>query len=647
MDLLKHLILQSKYAQYKNENLERETAKDILGRVQTLYIKKAIENIDKYDTDIINEIIESLDFDWGLPSMRALQFAGKAIEKDNQRIYNCTYTPLKDFEDFSDAFYLMLCGCGVGYSVRAESVLELPVIVDKSDAEKIVYTIHDSIAGWASALLFLLKSYSSSYPYSKSYTYSERPIFDYSEIRPKGSLIKTVGGIAPGHEVLKKALEMVEEILINAAGRRLTSVEVSDIICIMADCVASGGSRRAALIALFDFYDYGMRKYKTGDWFEKHIYRSRANISAVVTSDFLRNNKKAYDEFMNGAVDAGFGEPGLVVIDAGKEYGVNPCVEILLLMYCLCNLVEISGKEIDSLESFKQAIKKATIVGTIQALFTNFSYIKKDWQKNAENESLLGVSITGIMDSEYLYNLYKQNNYEEIREVVKYAYGINRKYAKILGINPAKRITCIKPAGSTSCLLGCSSGIHAPYAEYYIRRIRIISYSSIANLFRDFAPHLIEESIDSKMTSVISIPIHHPTPNNIYTKDMNIKDQIDIASWFYKHWCCGVDNLEDSGLEYNHNVSITVQYAENEKEDLKEIIYDALSNKKLSAVSFFPRSEVLYPQSPFEVISKKEYEKIMKTISNENLIELLNDLQDDEFLETNFGSACEGGKCEI
>lgn len=639
MDLLKHLTLQVKYAQYKNNLLERETADDIFNRVQTLYFKRAVGLMERYDETVLDELRNSLVFDDILPSMRSLQFAGEAIDRNNQRVYNCSYTPLKTFEDIADAFYLMLCGCGVGYSVRFESISCLPAICDKSKSEREPYFVGDTIAGWATALYTLLTRYSD--------PYLEVPVFDYSLIRPKGSLIKTAGGIAPGHEILERSLKMIEKILINAAGRQLTSVEVSDIVCITANCVASGGSRRAALIGLFDFYDHGMRNYKTGDWFDNHVYRSRANISAVVTSVFLKENKAAYDEFMATAVDAGYGEPGIVVIDAGNGYGVNPCIEILLKEYCFCNLTEINGVRIVDRESFFDAVKKAVIVGTIQATYTDFSYIKKEWQSTAELESLLGVSITGIMDSEYLYNLYKQNNYEEIREVVKYAYEINRKYAKILGINPAKRITCIKPAGSTSCLLGCSSGIHAPYSEYYIRRIRVVSHSSIAKLFMDFAPSLIEESLDSHITSVISIPIHHATPNNIYTKDMTIKDQMDMASWFYKNWCCGADDLEDSGLEYNHNVSLTVQYSENEKEDLKQIIYDALSSNELSAVSFFPRSEILYPQAPFEAISKKEYEKIVKKVNNDNLVQLLNDLVDNEFVETDFGSACEGGKCLI
>lgn len=652
MNLLQKLVYKIKYARYKEGTRKKESVSDIFKRTQDMLYRQFMKLVDTdelYSGDytvipgmneitppaqIYNLVNRALKLDSVLPSMRAMQFSGEPIEKENQRIFNCSYTSIETIKDIQDIFYMCLCGVGVGYSVRKVHISELPAIVSQEEVngDFIGYCVEDTKEGWADAVGWLLFAYMRT-----NYEYVD---FDYSEIRPKGSLLKTVGGIAPGYEPLKKALDLVQGILKNARGRQLTSLEVSDIICILADCVVCGGSRRSALICLFDLDDDKVAYCKHGDWYTNHVYRSRANFSAVIKTEDLHNERSTkIHKLLTDAVTNGYGEPGIIVLDEGNDYGFNPCVEILLKNKGLCNLVEIDCPKIETHEDFINAAIDATIIGTIQATFTDFTYVDEDWARACKEDALLGVSLTGLMDSKYFVDLYASQDTDGVFDVVhKKMKQVNEIMANLLGIKPAKRISCIKPAGSTSCVLGCSSGIHPAYSKYYIRRVRVNHQSGIAKLFLEYAPKFIEQSLDNPYDYVISIPIHHKNQTNIYLDDITSEVQGEFALFFYNKWC-----KNDIYTNSNHNVSVTIQYTADEVKKFPDFVMNLLKSG-LKTLSFFPKTDIVYPQAPFEKIDWHKYKELDAIL---NIEKYLDDVEDILELEGDYGSACEGGKCEM
>jgi len=640
--LLKNLVTYIKYARYTDDSYtHKENYAQVVERTINMFKQQLSEKNVEIDDDI-EAAFQSVRDGKILPSMRAMQFSGGAIERNNQRIFNCTYKAVKDFYDIPDIFYMLLCGCGVGYSVRKTHINQLPhCIKDKYNInrkrKRISHIIEDTIEGWAEAVRDLLESYFFEDIYIE---------FDYSKIRPAGSILKTTGGLAPGSEPLAIAIGKVRTILDTLEyGQKLTSLQISDIICILAHCVLSGGNRRSALIALFDWDDEEMKRCKHGSWFEKHAYRSRANFSAmpILANESNRDvDYQEFREFMLLSLEEGYGEPGFVFTNSlNEDYGVNPCSEIALIDGGACNLTEINMNAVKSSKDFYKLCKYSAILGTIQATFTNFTYVSNVWGEACEKEALLGCGLTGIKTSQLLNAFKGTENLKYLlvngAQIIVYT---NKEYAQKLGINSAKRTTTIKPAGSTSCIFGCSSGIHPAFAEYFIRRVRISKISAIYAKIKELTPILIEDALDNPdFDAVVSIPVHMKTPDNRYTKDINAIEQVEGAVFYMKNWILP-GHVEGTDT---HNVSLTVHYKEEEKEELIKKLYEY--RHILRCVSVFPIKEGKYPQQPFEEITQSDFLKLEKEA--QKLEHIFESAQETTFVPIDYSGACDGGKCEL
>lgn len=642
LDILREVTSYVKYSKYLDKELHKETFDQVIERTVRFFNERldSLVNYSKLSNFELKRFEEMRDMSFRylrelrvLPAMRVIQFAGEPIIKQPQRVFNCSYTAVDSIEKIADIFYMLLCGVGVGYSVCKDHIRHLPTVVDFLRKKTEVFVIPDSIEGWREAVLKLLRSFfSSTSPFF---------LFDYNNIRKKGELILSTGSLSPGPEPLKEAFKKILAILTKKKpGDRLNSLEISDIICILADCVVSGGSRRSALIALFDEDDNDMITCKHGNWYEKHAYRSRANFSALVYKGKLNKNLLS-DVIWNG-IESGFGEPGIIVTFCeDKSMGVNPCAEIGLRSGGTCNLTEINASAVKSTEEFYRACVAAAFFGTIQATFTNFTAVLPEWSNTCREDALLGVGITGILSSGFFVKRYMNcsNGLKNIlRRGVQYVIETNVFLSKIFGINVAKRMTCIKPAGTTSCILGCSSGIHPVFAPYYYRRIRVVSDMGIVKAFEKYAPELIEDDKFSANTKVISIPIHFKG-NCIYNKNFDFRKQFAIANFFQENWV-----LPGSLIGKDpHNVSTTVYYKNVENEEFFEEMYWYLKNTTLRAISFLPVSEHKYEQAPFEEISGEEYERASLIISKITQL----DYEDSKYIPLDYGQACTSDKCEL
>ena len=518
-----------KYARYNSEKKRRETYNETVLRNMDMHIenyphlKNEITNAYQY---VFNKKI--------IPSMRSMQFAGEAINLNPARMFNCSYLPVSEIDAFWETMFLLLCGCGVGFSVQKHHVEQLPEIRKPTKSRR--YLIGDSIEGWADAIKVLMKAY-----------FADRsfPIFDYRGIRAKGERLITSGGKAPGPEPLKECLNKIQGILDGKEnGSKLTTLEAHDIQCIIADAVLAGGIRRSALISLFNIDDEDMLnckapqdaeldsvQSKTDDaydvnlvtkdgkehraWLTKfdydrlcqdqkvewyHLYpeRARSNNSMTVQRSLIDN--KTFKEKWEVLRNSGSGEPGFYFTN-DKEYGVNPCCEIALKPYQFCNLTSINAATIDSQEELNSRAKAAAFLGTLQASYTNFHYLRPEWKTTTEKEALLGVSLTGLSSIDY-----KQYNWQEAAES---AVNENKRVAESLGINPARRVTCIKPEGTGSLVLGTSSGIHSWHNSYYKRRIRVGKNEAIYQYLKNALPELVEDEVYGR-NAVITIPIKAP-----------------------------------------------------------------------------------------------------------------------------------------
>jgi ribonucleoside-diphosphate reductase alpha chain len=463
--ILSEITTHLKYSKYIPELERRETWYELVTRNKEMHQQRF--------PNLKDEIEEAYKFVYDkkvLPSMRSLQFSGKPIEINNARIFNCSYLPIDDARVFSEIMFLLLSGCGVGYSVQTHHVENLPDIRKPLKSKR--YLVGDSIEGWADAVRMLMKSYFGQV--------ASRPNFDFRDIRPKGSQLITVGGKAPGPEPLKLALIHVQSILDRKNdGEKLSSVECHDIICHLADAVLSGGIRRAALIALFDLDDEEMLTCKFGNWWETNPQRGRANNSAVL----LRNkiDKETFLNLWKKIELSNSGEPGFIFTN-DKDAGTNPCAEINLKANQFCNLCEINASDIETQDEYNARCKAAAFIGTLQASYTDFHYLRDIWKKTTEKEALLGIGMTGIASG----NVLKL----DMKEAAKVACDENERVAGLLGINKAARVTTVKPSGTTSLVLGTSSGIHAWHSEYYIRRIRLGKNESLYTYLSIYHPEM-------------------------------------------------------------------------------------------------------------------------------------------------------------
>jgi len=611
--ILSDITVHMKYARYQKEIQRRESWYELVTRNKEMHIKK-YPNLK----DVIENAYQLVYDKKVLPSMRSLQFGGKPIEISPNRIYNCAYLPIDDWRSFGEVMFLLLGGTGVGYSVQKHHVEALPEIRKPNTAKHRRFLIGDSIEGWADAIKVLMKSY---------FEGGSTVNFDFSDIRQKGAILVTSGGKAPGPQPLKECLIKIQGILdTKNDGDKLSPIEVHDIVCHIADAVLAGGIRRAALISLFSADDDEMIACKSGSWWELHPQRGRANNSAVllrskITEEFFMS---LWDKIKN----SGAGEPG-IYFSNDKDWGTNPCCEIALRPYQFCNLCEVNVSDITSQEDLNERVKAAAIIGTLQAGYTDFHYLRPIWQRTTEKEALIGVGMTGVgSDAAQKYDL------QLAAKLVKEA---NAYIASEIGINAAARCTTIKPSGTSSLVLGTSSGIHAWHNDYYIRRLRVGKNEAIYQYLAINHPELIEdEYFRPHDTAVISVPQKAPD-GAIYRHESAIS-LLERVKWFYQNW------IKPGHLkgQNTHNISATVSIKDDEWETVGQWMWE--NRKFYNGLSVLPYNGGTYMQAPFEDCTKEVYEEMMKSLSNIDLTQVI-ELTDETNLQDQ--AACAGGACEV
>jgi ribonucleoside-triphosphate reductase (thioredoxin) len=608
---LSELVAYRTYAKHLSAFNRRESLEETLNRNLGMYLEK----YPKLSRDIIKAFKQVHDFNV-MPSMRSLQFGGDAIFRNNVRIFNCSFANITYPRIFAEALFLLLSGTGFGFSVQRHHVSQLPSI--RKPKEEGVYVVHDSIEGWAESLNQLMSAY---------FFGSIRPIFDFTKVRQKGSYLVTTGAKAPGPEPLRKMLEKVEEMLKAAVGRKLTTLEVHDIICLIADCVLSGGIRRAALISLFDRNDNAMLTSKHGSWWEKYPHRARANNSAV-----LPRSETTFEEFKNVydmCIASNAGEPGFFWTN-NVEWGTNPCAEIGLQSNQFCNLTTTNLTGIKNEKDLHNRVYAAALLGTLQAGFTDFPYLSEKWKTVTENEALIGCSFTGIADASNLSG-------DELQKAAKLVLEVNEKYSKKIGTNIASRTTAIKPEGTASCVLGSSSGIHARHSEYYLRRVRMNKDDELARYLMKVVPELVEDDIFSPSGVVVTIPQESPV-GAITRHGETAADLFNRVKHYYNNWVVPGHR----GGDNTHNISCTINY----KPEEVELMLHSLWNDRYqyAAVSLLPFSDTIYQQAPFEDCSKDQFDKLDKIVKEVDLTKVI-ELEDN----TNRAEqlACAGGVCQI
>jgi ribonucleoside-triphosphate reductase len=611
-EILSDIVVYNKYAKYIPKKQRRETWEELVTRNKEMHQKKF--------PDLKNEIEEVYEMVYNkkvLPSMRSLQFAGKPIDINNSRIFNCSYLPIDDWRSFSEVMFLLLSGCGVGYSVQKHHVEKLPEIRIPKKTRR--FLVGDSIEGWADSVKVLLKSYFG--------ITAARPIFDFRDIRPKGAELITVGGKAPGPEPLKECLFQIQKVLDRKEdGSQLNPIEAHDIICHIADAVLSGGIRRAALISLFDLHDNEMLTSKHGAWWELNPQRGRANNSAVVIRSKVR--KKDFFELWGKIVASNSGEPG-VYFSNDKDWGTNPCCEIALRPFQFCNLTEINVSNIESQEDLNKRVSAGAFLGTLQASYTDFHYLRDIWKRTTEKDALVGVGMTGIGSGKVLEL--------DLKEAAKYAKRANEDVANILGINKAARVTTVKPSGTSSLVLGTSSGIHAWHNDFYIRRMRLGKNESLYQYLAQNHPELVEDDFfKPDIQAVVSVP--QKAPNGAIYRTESPMDLLERTRKFNVEW---VKQGHRKGANTN-NVSATISVKQDEWDDVGEWMWE--NKDTFNGLSVLPYDNGSYTQAPFEDITEdkfKEMESHLNNINLKNIVEMTDetDLKDQ--------AACAGGACEI
>jgi ribonucleoside-diphosphate reductase alpha chain len=524
---------------------------------------------------------------------------------------------MDDIRAFGEALFLLLSGVGFGFSVQSVHVNNLPVV--QRPREEGYFVIQDSIMGWAQALDVLIEAY---------FLGRVRPQFDFGSIRPKGSYLVTTGAKAPGPDPLKKMLELVESKLKQAVGRKLRPIEVHDLVCIISDAVLAGGIRRAALISLFDSNDEEMLKCKHGEWWNYAPWRARSNNSAVLNRKTV--TKEEFDHIFKMCKDSGSGEPGFFFTN-DINWLTNPCCEIALNPNQFCNLTTVNQTGIVSEKDFLNRIYAATLIGTLQASYTDFSYVRPIWKITTERESLLGVSFTGIADNPNVISK------ELLHKAASLALDVNEKYAKKLDINLAARIGTVKPEGSSSCIFGSSSGIHARHSEYYIRRVRMNKNDALANYLSAVVPELVEDDIFSSSGIVLSLP--QQSPEGAITRHQETAASLMERALFYrKNW---IEPTHRDGVN-KHNVSVTISVKEDEWDDLREHMWK--NRNHYSGISLLPFDGHTYQQAPFEDCTKEKYDEMSKLVKEVDLKLVKEESDNTNRIEQ---VACAGGVCEI
>jgi ribonucleoside-diphosphate reductase alpha chain len=612
--ILSDLTVYMKYAKYVPELQRRETWDELVTRNMNMHIKK-FPKLKKEIKDVYQYVYDKKV----LPSMRSMQFGGKPIEISPNRIYNCAYLPIDDLSAFSEAMFLLLGGTGVGYSVQKHHVEKLPEIRKPNPHRTRRFLIGDSIEGWADAIKVLMKSY-----------FGEQlstPEFDFSDIRPKGAQLVTSGGKAPGPQPLKDCLHKLQGMLsAKEDGDRLTPIEVHDMVCHIADAVLAGGIRRAALISLFSADDNEMISCKSGSWWEQNPQRGRANNSAALVRHKI--TKEFFLDLWKRVEASGAGEPGIYFTN-DKDWGTNPCCEIALRPNQFCNLCEVNVSDIESQEDLNARVKAAAFIGTLQAGYTDFHYLRDVWKRTTEKDALIGVSMTGIGSGVVLgYNM---------KEAAKAVKEENTRVAELIGINKSARMTTVKPAGTTSLTLGTSSGIHAWHNDYYIRRIRVGKNESIYNFFLNNHPELVEdEFFRPHDTAVISVPQKAPEGSILRTESpFQLLERVKRIT---QEW---IKPGHRTGSNM-HNVSATISLKPEDWELAGEWMWD--NRDFYNGLSVLPYDNGSYIQAPFTDCTKEEYDNLYSKLHSIDLSKVI-EHQDNTDLSGEL--ACAGGACEI
>ena len=611
-EILSDIVVYNKYAKYVPSKQRRETWEELVTRNKEMHqekfpqLKEEIEDVYKlvYDKKV-------------LPSMRSLQFAGKPIAINNARIFNCSFLPIDDFRAFSETMFLLLSGCGVGFSVQQHHIEKLPEI-HKATKEK-RFLIGDSIEGWADAVRAIMKAY-----LGKTKT---MPIFDYRDIRPKGAELITVGGKAPGPEPLKECLFQIQKVLDRKKdGEQLSSIEAHDIICHIADAVLSGGIRRAALISLFDLHDNEMLTSKHGAWWELNPQRGRANNSAVVIRSKVR--KKDFFELWGKIVASNSGEPG-VYFSNDKDWGTNPCCEIALRPFQFCNLTEVNVSNVESQEDLNERVKAGAFLGTLQAAYTDFHYLRDIWKKTTEKDALAGVGMTGIASGVILDF--------DLEEAAEHAKNINLEISKILGIKKAARVTTVKPSGTSSLVLGTSSGIHAWHNDFYVRRMRLGKNEAIYKYLANNHPELVEDDFfKPDIQAVVSVP--QKSPDGAIYRTESAMDLLERTKKFNIEWVKGGHRKGSN----TNNVSATISVKQNEWDTVGEWMWK--NKNTFNGLAVLPYDNGSYTQAPFEDITEEKFLEMESHLNNIDLTQIV-EMTDETDLKDQ--AACAGGACEV
>jgi ribonucleoside-diphosphate reductase alpha chain len=609
--ILSDVTIFNKYAKYIPEINRRETWDEIVDRNMAMHIRKYPQ--------LKEEIKDAYNFVYArqvLPSMRSLQFGGTPIELSNNRMFNCAYTPVNHPAVFSETMFNLLGGSGVGFSVQKRHTEALPTIVGTSNKQR-RFLIGDSIEGWADAVKVLIKAYT----LGKS-----DPVFDFRDIRHKGARLVTSGGKAPGPDPLRICLDKLRSVLNNAVGRKLQPIEVHDMICHIADAVLSGGIRRAALISLFDRDDLDMLSAKTGAWWELNPQRGRANNSVVLKRDEITQDE--WFDLWKKVEQSGSGEPGVFWTN-DYDMGSNPCCEIALNPNQYCNLVETNVSDVTTQEELNARVKAATLIGTLQAGYTDFHYLRSVWKETTEKEALLGVSMTGIASGGVL-NL-------DLKEAAELTKEENARVANIIGINSSARITTVKPAGTTSLVLGSSSGIHAWHNDYYIRRMRVGKNEPLYTYMTEKFPALIEDCVyKPHIEAVMSFP--QKAPDGAMLRTESYKDLLERVKRWNLEWIVNGHNYGNN----KHNVSCTISLKDDEWAECGQWMWD--NRYDYTGISVLPYNGGTYVQAPFEDCTKEKFDELYQHLT---AIDLTQVIEVDDNTEAKDNLACSGGSCEV
>lgn len=614
-------IAVSRYARFMPEKGRRETWEETCDR----FIDNVVEDKISFDYPTINALskaIKSMDV---MPSMRAMMTAGDALNRDHVAGYNCSYLPVDHPRSFDECLYILMCGTGVGFSVERQYTSKLPEVPEEFSAGPVI-EVRDSKIGWAEGLKQLI-----------SLLYAGVvPTWDTSKLRPSGARLKTFGGRSSGPEPLERLFKFVVEVFKNAKGRRLSSLECHDVMCKIGECVVVGGVRRSALISLSNLSDDRMRHAKSGQWWQDNAQRSLANNSVCYTE------KPTFDSFLrewSSLYESKSGERGIFSRQAAKkragasgrrdvehEFGTNPCSEIILRPYQFCNLSEVVVRSDDDLETLRRKVELATILGTIQATYTNFRYLRSVWRKNTEEERLLGVSLTGVMDHPVLSKVSDEAKHwlEEMKNV---AVDTNRTWAGRLGIPVSAAITCVKPSGTVSQLTDSASGLHPRYSDYYIRRVRNDVKDPLTDFLKEQGvPFEVDKMNPS--TAVFSFPQKAPD-TAVLRNDMAAIEQMEHWKMMQDYWC-------------EHKPSITVYYRDSEFLALGQWVWDNFDS--ISGVAFLPHSDHTYEQAPYEECTKEVYEAMKASIPDIDWTKFVEEADNTTGTMT---LACTGNSCEI